>query len=168
MTPEIIEKARDNAAKGGYDQVEFRLGEIEHLPVSDHTVDVVIANCVINLSPDKPEVFKEVFRVLKPGGRLVVLDVVLNQPLPKAIRQSVEAYVGCLPGAILKEEYLSEMEKAGFGDVGITDEAAFLVKLMANDPAASALVEVLGIDAEDIQELGSAVISAKMMGKKPG
>lgn len=98
----------------------------------------------------------------------MVSDIVLNQPLPKAIRQSVEAYVGCLSGAILKEEYLSEMEKAGFGDVGITDEAAFPVKLMANDPTASALVEVLGIDAEDVQELGSAVISAKMMGKKPG
>jgi arsenite methyltransferase len=168
MTPEMIDKARENSAKGGYDQVEFRLGEIEHLSVPDASVDVVISNCVINLSPDKPSVFREAHRVLKPGGRLMVSDIVLNEELPATIRQSVEAYIGCLSGAILKDEYLSEMEKAGFGEVGITDEATFPVKLMANDPTAHALIDELGIEAEDVQDLAKAVMSAKMMGKKAG
>src|SRR5450756_2074298 len=96
MTPEMLDKARENARKGGYDNVEFRLGEIEHLPVADNSVDVIISNCVINLVPDKKAVFNDAFRVLKPGGRLMVSDIVLLKELPAAIKESVSAYVGCL------------------------------------------------------------------------
>jgi len=106
MTPEMVAKAQENAKKGNYANVEFRLGEIENLPVEDTSIDVIISNCVINLSPDKETVFKEAFRVLKTGGRLMVSDLVLAKELPKEIKDSVDAYVGCLAGAIKKAEYL--------------------------------------------------------------
>jgi arsenite methyltransferase len=103
MTPEMVEKARDNARKGNYANVEFRLGEIETLPVADNSVDAVISNCVINLSPDKKKVFAETFRALKPGGRLMISDIVLLKELPAFIKNSVEAYIGCVSGAMLKD-----------------------------------------------------------------
>jgi len=103
MTPEMIDKARENAKKGKYGNVEFRLGEIENLPVADAVVDIVISNCVINLSPDKKRVFTEAFRVLKPNGRLMVSDIVLMKRLPETIRKSVQAYIGCLSGAEKKD-----------------------------------------------------------------
>jgi ubiquinone/menaquinone biosynthesis C-methylase UbiE len=106
MTSEMIEKARENAQKGGYQNVEFRLGEIENIPAADNSVDVIISNCVINLSPDKGKVFQEAFRVLKPGGRLMVSDIVLLKELPDFIRDSIAAYVGCISGAMRKEDYL--------------------------------------------------------------
>src|SRR5512139_800267 len=117
MTPEMLSKARGNAEKGGYSNVEFRLGEIENLPVADGSVDVIISNCVINLSTDKPRVFREAFRVLRPGGRLMVSDLALKKPLPKEIRESVEAYVACIAGAMVKDDYLGAIRAAGFGDV---------------------------------------------------
>ncbi len=100
MTPEMNEKAVENAKKGGYENVEFKLGEIEDLPVADNYIDVVISNCVINLSTDRSRVFAEAFRVLKPGGRLMISDIVLSRKLPDFIKNSVEAYIGCLSGAI--------------------------------------------------------------------
>lgn len=127
MTEEMIERARAHAQKGGYDNVEFRFGEIEKLPVEDRSIDVIISNCVINLSPDKEAVFKESFRVLKPGGRLMVSDLVLAKDLPEAIRESVEAYVGCLAGAIQKEHYLTLIENAGFQDVKVLSESGYPV-----------------------------------------
>src|SRR3972149_5198615 len=133
MTPEMIEKARENARKGNYENVEFKLGEIENLPVADNSVDVVISNCVINLSPDKPRVFQEAFRVLKPGGRLMVSDIVLVKELPDYIRKSFEAYVGCLSGAVMKSQYINEIKSAGFKDVKVINETFFPVKCMAND-----------------------------------
>ena len=102
MTPEMIIKARENAEKGGYDTVEFRLGEIENLPAADNSADVIISNCVINLAPDKSRVFRDAYRVLKPGGRLMVSDIVLTKELPEAIKNSITAYVGCVSGAMLK------------------------------------------------------------------
>ncbi len=114
MTPEMIDKARENARKSRYGNVEFRLGEIENLPVADNTADIVISNCVINLSPDKARVFREAFRALKPGGRLMVSDIVLLKKLPPEIKKSVEAYIGCLSGAIMKDLYLSLIRDAGF------------------------------------------------------
>jgi len=127
MTPEMIEKARKNAQMSNCANVEFRLGEIENLPVADNSVDVIISNCVINLSPDKERVFRDAFRVLKPGGRLMVSDIVLLKALPDFIRESVAAYVGCIAGAMLKDDYLAAIGKAGFQDVKILEETVFPV-----------------------------------------
>ena len=122
MTPEMLHSARDNARKGGYDNVEFRLGEIENLPVADSTVDAIISNCVINLSPDKRRVFEEAYRVLKPGGRVMVSDIVLTGELPENIRNSLAAYAGCVAGASLKEDYLATIANAGFENVEVVSE----------------------------------------------
>jgi SAM-dependent methyltransferase len=125
MTPEMIAKARRNAKAGDYGNVEFRLGEIEHLPVADGMADAIISNCVINLVPDKRQVFADAFRALKPGGRLSVSDIVLLGELPVQVLGSVEAYVACLSGAILREEYLGLLAEAGFTDVQVTSEQSF-------------------------------------------
>lgn len=123
MTPEMIERARANAERNGYSNVEFRLGEIEDLPVDDNSVDVIISNCVINLAPDKSRVFAEAFRVLKPGGRFMVSDTVMTQPVPEAIQKSAAAYIGCVSGALMKEEYLSMLRAAGFAQVEIVKDS---------------------------------------------
>ncbi len=130
MTPEMIAKAKENARKSKYANVEFRLGEIEKLPVEDDSMDVIISNCVINLSPDKEAVFKDAYRVLKPGGRLMISDLVLTKDLPKELKDSVEAYVGCLAGAIKKEEYLKLIAMAGFKDVKVISESSYPVDAM--------------------------------------
>ena len=130
MTPEMVAKAQENAKKGNYANVEFRLGEIEKLPVDDNSIDVIISNCVINLSPDKKTVFKEAYRVLKAGGRLMVSDLVLAKDLPQEIRDSVEAYVGCLAGAVKKDEYLRIIKIAGFNDVEVISESGYPVDTM--------------------------------------
>ncbi len=167
MTPEMIEKARENATKGNYPPVEFRLGEIEHLPVADNSIDVIISNCVINLSPDKAQVFNEALRVLKPGGRVIVSDIVLLKELPDMIKESVEAYVGCLSGAIMKDEYLKLIEQAGFIQVNILDESSFPVEVMINDPTAKAIIKKLNISSKMVNSLGYSVISIKVKGVKP-
>jgi SAM-dependent methyltransferase len=128
MTPEMLVKARENAQKGGFTNVEFRLGEIEHLPVADNSIDVIISNCVINLSTDKLQVFREAFRVLKRGGRLMISDTVLLKPLPEYIQQSVTAYVGCVSGAMQKQEYINTVREAGFQNVQILKETPFSEK----------------------------------------
>ena len=127
MTQSMIERARANAVKvkAELPNVEFRLGEIEHLPVADATVDLIISNCVVNLSPDKPQVFREAFRALRPGGRMLVSDLVWNAAPPEHIRKSVDALVGCVAGASLKQEYLDLMKAAGFGDVEIVSESGY-------------------------------------------
>ena len=137
MTPEMVARARKNAADWPLGNVEFRLGEIEHLPVADGSVDVIISNCVVNLVPDKRQVFADAFRVLKAGGRLSVSDIVLLGEVPLAIRDSVEAYVSCLSGAIMRDEYLGLLAEAGFEDVRVTESRAFTV----GDVVAEELVE---------------------------
>jgi len=122
MTPEMIERARENARKEGIENVEFRLGEIEHLPVADASVDIVISNCVVNLSPDKPQVFREAHRALKRGGRLMVSDIVLRGELPTEVRESMEHYVGCIAGASQIDDYLGAIRDAGFRDVTVVKE----------------------------------------------
>lgn len=119
MTPEMISKARKNAISGNYQNVEFRLGEIEHLPAGDNTVDAVISNCVINLSPSKLQVYKEAHRVLKPGGRLAVADMVALQPLPEHLKDDLAAYTGCIAGAELVSQLESWLTEAGFENVRI-------------------------------------------------
>lgn len=167
MTPEMIEKARENAKKGNYENVEFRLGEIENLPVVDNSIDVVISNCVINLSPDKGRVFKEAFRVLKPGGRLMISDVVLLKELPDFIKNSVEAYIGCLSGAIMRDKYIDTIKVAGFQGIKIIDETSFPIECMANDPTAKAIIENLKIPPEQVKEVAGSVVSIKVHGVKP-
>ena len=127
MTDEMLEKARENAKRGNYGNVEFRKGDIEDLPIEDGSVDVIISNCVINLAPDKRKVFQEAYRILKPGGRLMASDVVLIQPLPEELKKDEELLVGCVSGAILKQDYLRLLEKAGFRHTRIHKETpAFL------------------------------------------
>lgn len=167
FTPEMIEKARENTRKGGYDNVEFRLGEIEDLPVTDGSVDVVISNCVINLVPDKGRAFSEAFRVLKPGGRLMVSDVVLLSELPDPVKSSIEAYVGCLAGAMLKDNYMAAIEQAGFREVRIMDEASFGLDCMVNDPTAKSLIESQNLAPEEIIGIARSVVSVKICGVKP-
>ena len=167
MTPEMVEKARENARKGNYDNIEFRLGEIENLPVADNHVDVIISNCVINLSPDKERVFKEAFRVLKPGGKLMVSDIVLVQELPDSVKNSVAAYIGCLSGAEMKDQYIQAIKAAGFQQVSILDETSFPTDYMSNDPTAQALVNDSGIPRSDLKQLGKAIRSAKVYAVKP-
>ncbi len=167
MTPDMLEKARANARKGGYDNTEFRLGEIENLPVADNSVDVIISNCVINLSPDKVRVFEEAFRVLKPGGRLMVSDIVLLKKLPDFVRESVSGYVGCISGAILKKDYISAIEGRGFRDVKIIDETLFPIDCMANDPTAQAIIKEKKITAAEIRDIENSVVSVKVSAVKP-
>jgi len=122
MTPEMIDRARENTEKAGVGNVEFRLGEIEHLPVADASVDRVISNCVINLSPDKPQVFREAYRALRPGGEMLVSDIVLIADLPAEVRADADSVAGCITGAMRKEEYLAAIEAAGFERVEILTE----------------------------------------------
>lgn len=124
MTPEMISKARANVNKGGYRNVEFRLGEIEHLPLADGTVDVIISNCVINLSPDKAQVFRDAFRVLKSGGRLAISDIVATAELPEEARRDLALYAGCMSGASLIAELESMLHEAGFERISITPKDA--------------------------------------------
>jgi arsenite methyltransferase len=119
MTSEMVQKARQNARESHYEHVEFRLGEIEHLPIADGTADVVISNCVINLSPDKPAVYAETFRVLKPGGRLAVSDVVATAELPTEWRENMRLLSSCISGASTVDEVRSMLERAGFVDIVI-------------------------------------------------
>jgi SAM-dependent methyltransferase len=167
MTPEMVEKARENARNGNYTNVEFRLGEIENLPVADNFVDAVISNCVINLSPNKKRVFAEAFRALKPGGRLMVSDIVLLKELPDYIRNSIQAYVGCVAGAMLKDDYLNAVREAGFQDVQIIDETAFPAELMVSDPIAKEIIKKLEIKPESVGKVASTVLSIKVHGVKP-
>jgi ubiquinone/menaquinone biosynthesis C-methylase UbiE len=125
MTKEMIIRARKTAVKYGYKNVNFRLGEIENIPVDNDSVDVIISNCVINLAPDKEKVFKEAYRVLRPGGRLMVSDLVTEEELPGEVKKSFEAWAGCIAGALVKEDYLNSIESAGFEKVSIVSESTY-------------------------------------------
>jgi arsenite methyltransferase len=152
MTPEMVEKARGNAARSGFANVEFRLGEIEALPVEADSIDLVISNCVLNLVPDKPKAFQEIFRVLKPGGRISVSDMVLERPLPEALKNDPVVYTSCVAGAIGREEYLQGLREAGLVEVAI-NSATDAAKLLAGDYP--------GVD------LTGMVTSISVTGRKP-
>jgi arsenite methyltransferase len=167
MTPEMLDRARENVRKGNFDNVEFRLGEIENLPVADNHVDVIISNCVINLAPDKKRVFREGFRVLKPGGRLMVSDIVLLQELPEEIRNSIGAYLGCVAGAVTKNDYMQAIQAAGFQGIRVIEETTFPTELLANDPTAREIVKNLNLSREKVEDLARSVVSMKVSAVKP-
>ena len=190
MTATMIEKARANKAKIGAENVDFRLGEIEHLPVENETVDVVISNCVINLSPDKAQVFRDAFRVLKPGGRIAVSDIVTGGPLPQELKDDLSAWAGCVAGALESDDYIAAIEDAGFVDVELTP--TYLDESLLEEAAKQLGIEILedadngshilttdkedgtvkrielgvvkDLDAKAIQQ---AVFSAKVTARKP-
>jgi SAM-dependent methyltransferase len=166
MTPEMLTKARRNIEtyrqQTALDNVEFRLGEIEHLPVADAGIDVVISNCVINLSPDKPQVWREIARVLKPGGRVAVSDLALLKPLPAAVREMVEALVGCIAGAVSVEETEHMAKAAGLVDIELVSKTDY-VQAMANwsDPLYRKIMEHLPPDTEPKDYITSLAVTAR-------
>ena len=125
MTKDMVKRSRDLARKYEYDNVEFKLGEIENLPIDDNSIDVIISNCVINLSPDKVKVFQEAYRVLKPTGRLLISDIVTEGELPDEVKKSFAAWAGCVAGALEKSQYLDTIKRAGFKDVRIVAESTY-------------------------------------------
>ena len=167
MTAEMIDKARENAKNSNFENVEFRLGEIEHLPVANGTVDLITSNCVINLVPDKSAVFEEAFRVLKPGGKLMISDIVLEKPLPKGLLDSVEAYIGCVSGAILKDEYVQKIKDAGFKDTEIKTETRVPIDAWMNDTTIKFALEKLNITETEIREFGDSIVSISYTATKP-
>jgi SAM-dependent methyltransferase len=162
MTPDMIERSREIARKNKFTNVEFRLGEIENLPVADNTVDAIISNCVINLSPDKPQVFREAFRVLKPGGRLMVSDLTLLKPLPDSVLKSAGAYVSCVAGAALKTDYLKAIENAGFKDVKVVQENALPLSMLVNSPALQDMVAEANVTAKELTDTMHSVVSVRV------
>jgi SAM-dependent methyltransferase len=166
MTDAMLEKARKNAVATGVTNVEFRKGKIEDLPVEDESVDAIISNCVINLSPEKHRVYAEAYRVLRPGGRLMVSDIVLERPLPAEVVESLDAYVGCVGGASLRSEYLETIRKAGFAEVRIVKEASFGGVFDMNDPQVRELIDGLGITVAQAEGYAAAVTSLQILGVK--
>ncbi|AEI15673.1 Methyltransferase type 11 [Flexistipes sinusarabici DSM 4947] len=154
MTEEMLKKAEENNNKLGYKNVEFRLGDIENIPVDENMADIVISNCVINLVPDKNKAFQEIYRILKPGGKFCISDIVIEGEMPDEIRSSVEMYVGCVAGAISKKEYLDIIKSAGFSDVEIVE----LKKLNSKIP------EIERLELNKDENFG--VFSATFLGEK--
>jgi SAM-dependent methyltransferase len=152
MTPEMLDKARANAAAAGVRQVQFRAGRLEALPVDDGIVDAITSNCVINLVPDKSKVFSEIARVLKPGGRLVISDVMLDGDLPDAIVEDVTAYVGCVAGAIRRDDYLAMLSNAGLGDIEVVKDVDFLATVADSIPKKiKVAMDELGLTVDDLE-----------------
>jgi len=166
MTPEMVKKAWENAKKGGYRNVEFRLGDIEYLPVIDNSVDVILSNCVINLSPNKPKVFAEAFRVLRPGGKLTLSDVVLLRPLLPVLAGSAAAYLGCVAGASHKNDYLDMLKTAGFADVKVVGESPFYLGEAAADPVVQAIIAEAKLTPDEVKEIGKSIVSIKLVATK--
>ena len=166
MTADMISKARRNLEpyrkQSGLDNVEFRLGEIEHLPVADASVDVVISNCVLNLSPDKPQVWREIARVLRPGGRVAVTDLALLRPLPESVRQDVEALIGCIAGAVLVEETRLMMHDAGLAAIKLTAKPEYIESLTTfQDPLYAKILQGLSGGSKASDYITSLDIAAR-------
>jgi arsenite methyltransferase len=161
MTQAMIALAQQNAGKLGYENVEFRLGDIEHLPVEDNTADVVVSNCVINLVPDKLKAYQEMYRVLKPGGRFGVSDIVVNGKLPPAIQSAAEMYAGCVAGALSKDAYMGIVAEAGFANISIAKEKVFAL------PDTVLLKFLSPSEINDYKQSGVTVLSITVYGEKP-
>ena len=162
----MLDKARENIVKSNYKNVEFRLGEIENLPVADNFIDIVISNCVINLASDKDRVFLEAFRVLKSGGRIMVSDIVLLNELPEIIKKDMAAYVSCVSGAIMKDSYLNSIESAGFSNVKINEETNFPLDYILGDKTAFIVKNKLNLSEKQIKDLENTVVSIKVSAMK--
>jgi arsenite methyltransferase len=162
----MLDKARANAKKGKYTNVEFRLGEIENLPVADGSVDVVISNCVINLAPNKKRVFEEAYRVLAPNGRLMVSDIVLLKPLPEAIQKSAEAYTSCVAGAEIKDKYLGLMRDAGFKDVKVFSQKNYPLDLIISEPEVEEVISNLNLTKEEVKATANSIVSISVSALK--
>jgi arsenite methyltransferase len=164
MTPEMIERAKTNAKRVNLKNVEFRHGYLESLPVESNTVDVIISNCVINLSPDKEKVFNEAFRVLVPGGKLAVSDIVTEGPLPEVIKKSLSAWAGCVAGAVEARDYIGMMKSVGFTDISITP--VFFDKETV-DSALIDMGDAINLQTISRDDVYKAVYSAKITAYKP-
>lgn len=165
MTPEMIDRARAAAGKAGYANVEFRLGEIENLPVANESADVVISNCVINLSPRKDRVFREAWRVLKPGGRMMVSDIVLREELPPHLKEDLELYAGCVSGAALQEKYLDMIRAAGFSSVRIVRERT-ADQMLGPSEEESLLASSSTVAPEEARRIAHSVVSIELEATK--
>lgn len=161
MTPAMIEKARENAEKLGFNNVEFRLGDIEDMPIGGNRADVVVSNCVLNLVPDKQKAFSEIYRILKPGGHFSISDVVIQGELPDGLRNDAEMYAGCVAGAILKDEYLDLIRQTGFKGIHVQKERAIVIPddILANYLTADEIREV--------REGRVGIFSINVFGEKP-
>ncbi|MBY0434679.1 MAG: arsenite methyltransferase [Cyclobacteriaceae bacterium] len=166
ITPEMVAQARKNAEKGNYKNIEFKVGEIENLPVESNSIDLVISNCVINLSNQKEQVFKEAFRVAKSTGRIMISDIVLLNDLPDYVKNSVEGHIACLAGAVRMEDYLNAITKAGFTEISIDKQSSFPIELMLNDPIAEKIVRENNLSEKEITDIANSIASVSIRAKK--
>ncbi|MEL6675858.1 MAG: arsenite methyltransferase [Bacteroidota bacterium] len=170
LSDEMLSLARKNARKGAYEQVSFVKGDIEDLPLADNLADHVISNCVINLSLNKGAVYQEAYRILKPGGRISVSDIVLVEELPDFIRDSLGGHIACVSGAEKLDTYLSYVREAGFEDIRIESKSSFPLEIMLMDPQVQKLAKDfdLDLDGEEVKDIASRVISISLSGRKEG
>ncbi|MBK7478091.1 MAG: arsenite methyltransferase [Haliscomenobacter sp.] len=166
ITPEMVAQAKKNAEKGNYTNVEFRIGEIENLPVESNSIDLIISNCVINLSNQKEQVFTEAFRVAKPKGRIMISDIILLNDLPDYVKNSVEGHIACLAGAVRKDDYIHAIAKAGFTEISIDKQAPFPIELMLNDPIAEKIVRENNLTEKEIKDIANSIASISISAKK--
>ena len=166
ITPEMVAQAKKNAEKGKYKNVEFKVGEIENLPIESNSIDLIISNCVINLSNQKNQVFKEAFRVAKSNGRIMISDIILLHHLPDYVKNSVEGHIACLAGAVRKEDYINAIARAGFSDISIDKEAPFPIELMLNDPIAEKIVRENNLTEKEIKSIANSIASISISAKK--
>lgn len=163
MTDEMLNLARENQRQAGVTNAEFLKGEMEAMPLPDGSVDVIISNCVVNLSPEKDRVFAEAFRVLRPGGRLAISDIVLRGALPEGVRRSAEAWAGCVAGALREEEYVAKLRAAGFADVTVEVTRTYSAEELCTAAAASGF----GLSAEEASQAAGSIVSAFVRARKP-
>lgn len=166
ITEEMITRAKLNAKKGNYTNVEFIKGEIEHLPIEDNSINIIVSNCVLNLSTNKEKVFAEAYRVLKENGELTISDIVLLEELPDYIKSSVEGYVACIAGAEKIENYFNYAEKAGFSAIKIETKTTFPLELLMTDPIAQKIVAEFKMSDEQIQQISNSITSVTLSAKK--
>lgn len=166
ITEEMINRAKQNAQKGNYKNVHFIKGDIENLPIEDNSVDIIISNCVLNLSTDKAKIFAEANRVLKPNGELTISDIVLLEELPDFIKKSVEGYVACIAGAEKIDNYFMYAHQAGFSDVKIETKTSFPLEILMTDPIAQKIVKDFNLTDEQISNIANSITSITMSAKK--